>query len=304
MTWFFAFVVVLFGYLANKIIRATLHPRTKLGLQRDAVLKKYAEQQKKAASSTSPSQPNHQENDDWKFSGLKSNQIHSLSDGALDDEKRKTPLQLLNELNIPINNTSLKTSEYDPTGRIFQINYRDRDGETTERKITVKRIYRENYRNYIEAYCHLRRDNRTFILERIEGYLIDTATGEMIDPDALSPLKTQQKQAVSGDELNTALHLKVTETSEGWVLHHPNEKVTRKEDRKKREVILYQNKIDAYRTAVRLANECEMKILCIFQHGNYRPKPPPNGSENLRIVFIDLQTPEGMAKMKRIKSLT
>jgi WYL domain len=187
------------------------------------------------------------------------------------------------------------------TGETYSITYRDADGDCTDRDITIKRVWRENHTTYIKAYCHLRYDERTFSLNRIQGYLINTGTGEAIDPEELNPLK--RKTVITEEDNRDALHLQISDTADGWVVHHPSESVSRREDRKKREVTLYKRKIDAYRTAFRLAGECDEHMLCLYQHGNYRPKPPPDNADEIRVVYIDLQTPEGRLKMKRLQSL-
>jgi WYL domain len=186
-------------------------------------------------------------------------------------------------------------------GETYSIIYRDADGDCTDRDITIKRVWRENYTTYIKAYCHLRHDERTFSLDRIQGYLIDTSTGEAIDPEELNPLK--RKTVITEEDNRDALHLQISDTADGWVVHHPSESVSRREDRKKREVTPYKRKIDAYRVAFRLAGECDENMLCLYQHGNYRPKPPPDNADGIRVVYIDLQTPEGRLKMKRLQSL-
>lgn len=338
MEQLFSLVVIIFVFLAYKIIGGTLFPRqkhihkqttaaghqesdawklassgplihhesshtrryrSKYEQQRDLALREHIEQQKKMEEAKKQHEAAAKGGDAYR------KMIESLTSetSALYSLSRKTPMQSPREQNAHVKENRAGLGEYDPIHRTFMINYRDGDGVMTEREITIKRIYRKNYRDYIEAYCHFRQDRRTFKLENIDGYLIDTDTGEMIDPDALSPLKAQQNQAISGDVLNDALFLQITETADGWVLHHPKEKVTRKEDRKKREITLYQNKIDCYRSAVRLANERETKVLCIFQHGNYRPKPPPKGAEYIKIIYVDLYATEGLAKLKRVKAL-
>jgi hypothetical protein len=60
--------------------------------------------------------------------------------------------------------------------------YRDRDGETTKRDIEViyiaKSDYDENY--YFKAFCHLRNEDRTFNVERIQQAIVDGNTVDFI----------------------------------------------------------------------------------------------------------------------------
>lgn len=72
-------------------------------------------------------------------------------------------------------------------GKELRIDYVDFDGDYTCRDITVWRIFRKNCRNYIRAYCHLRHAYRTFVLERIQGPVIDLATGELMPARVLMP---------------------------------------------------------------------------------------------------------------------
>jgi len=62
-------------------------------------------------------------------------------------------------------------------GLIF-INYTNIDEVTTERKIRVTNT--SEY--YIKGYCLLQHDLRTFRRDRINGDILDLATGELIDP--------------------------------------------------------------------------------------------------------------------------
>jgi predicted DNA-binding transcriptional regulator YafY len=48
------------------------------------------------------------------------------------------------------------------------IKYADRDGKVTDRAISKWHFYTENQRQYIDAYCHLRQSERTFLLPRIK----------------------------------------------------------------------------------------------------------------------------------------
>jgi hypothetical protein len=70
-------------------------------------------------------------------------------------------------------------------GETYSITYRDADGNYTDRDITVNDISHYGRAVYIDAYCHLREDDREFKISRILGSLINTRTGEGIDPDDL-----------------------------------------------------------------------------------------------------------------------
>ncbi len=70
-------------------------------------------------------------------------------------------------------------SEYadfqDFTDQDYQIIYVDRNGNRTERRITINRI--EN--GYVYAFCHLRNDERTFFWSRME-HCVNCASGEVL----------------------------------------------------------------------------------------------------------------------------
>ena len=66
------------------------------------------------------------------------------------------------EIHLPI-----ELAEAIGTGRRLEITYIDSDGEKTVRWITPHRVLGLADYIYLEAYCHLRRDERSFRLDRI-----------------------------------------------------------------------------------------------------------------------------------------
>lgn len=64
-------------------------------------------------------------------------------------------------------------------GRLVGLVYVDERGRQTERAVTMWRLYNQNGRRYLQAYCHLRKENRTFRVDRIVE-VFDPKTGEII----------------------------------------------------------------------------------------------------------------------------
>ncbi len=61
----------------------------------------------------------------------------------------------------------------------WDIVYRNREGQQSERRITVKSLYGNRYPKYVLAYCHLRREDRHFNLYNcIEAR--DVNTGDVV----------------------------------------------------------------------------------------------------------------------------
>lgn len=186
-------------------------------------------------------------------------------------------------------------------GETYRINYKARDGEITRRTITIKKIYRENHTNYIRAYCYLRCDERTFKLERITGYITNTQTGELLDPDELNPLKN--KTIIPVEKTKSAMHYEIYRHEDGWFIHHPNEKVSRKADREALGLTAYRYQIDAYRSAINKTIESGADTLCLYVYGKYSPSKKPDNSDKIDIIQIDISTPEGIEKKKWINNL-
>lgn len=109
---------------------------------------------------------------------------------------RKPELQRMLPITNPSAvNFSTMRSSYEPNtsiakpsnrGGTYLIEYEDADGEITSRIITINKIYHHNSFTYIDADCQLRRETRTFRLDRIIGYITDIKTGEILDPGVLS----------------------------------------------------------------------------------------------------------------------
>jgi hypothetical protein len=63
-----------------------------------------------------------------------------------------------------------------------EIKYRDRDGEITNRRIDIIYIAASDYSDdyYIKAFCHLRNENRTFNIERIQKTIVNGNSVDII----------------------------------------------------------------------------------------------------------------------------
>lgn len=60
----------------------------------------------------------------------------------------------------------------------LKIKYLDGNDEKTIRKIELRAITEQGRSRYFKAYCHLRKEMRTFRVDRIKG-MIDLNTGEI-----------------------------------------------------------------------------------------------------------------------------
>lgn len=66
--------------------------------------------------------------------------------------------------------------------RTIRFAYQSFDADSSDREVTVHKVVskgRSNGDTYFNGYCHLRREPRTFRLDRIKGKVTDTSTGEM-----------------------------------------------------------------------------------------------------------------------------
>lgn len=67
--------------------------------------------------------------------------------------------------------------------RIYYLEYVDTQGEITERKIRANSINKNKNGEYlIHAYCHLRKENRTFRVDRIHK-ILDAKKQPIKDPE-------------------------------------------------------------------------------------------------------------------------
>ncbi|WP_430228870.1 hypothetical protein [Nitrosomonas communis] len=67
-----------------------------------------------------------------------------------------------------------------PAKGSYRINYTDQRGLTTERDISIKRVYDSNGKFALDAHCHLRNGHRSFIDDRIKK-AVDIETGEVVE---------------------------------------------------------------------------------------------------------------------------
>jgi hypothetical protein len=99
-----------------------------------------------------------------------------------------------NDFFKPSPNTSSRNSNHSvrATGKSYSITYQDFDENITNRIITIKKITRKGRGIYISAYCHLRNEMRTFLRDRIIGYITDIETGEIFEKEDLIQVKTKK----------------------------------------------------------------------------------------------------------------
>jgi predicted DNA-binding transcriptional regulator YafY len=60
---------------------------------------------------------------------------------------------------------------------ILTIRYTGSDGQWSERTVQPRKITLREQATYLVAYCHLRKEERTFRLDRIKVLRIEEATG-------------------------------------------------------------------------------------------------------------------------------
>ncbi|WP_367154662.1 WYL domain-containing protein [Methylomonas sp. HYX-M1] len=76
------------------------------------------------------------------------------------------------------------------SGETYQIDYCDALGEATSRTITVHEVEKRGKSIYLEAFCHLRNEMRTFVIDRIVGDMVNVSTGKSVTPiEIYSPPK-------------------------------------------------------------------------------------------------------------------
>ena len=63
------------------------------------------------------------------------------------------------------------------------IEYEDNKGDFSDRTIEVKRLYRKNGKLYIDAYCYLQDDDRTFLVDRIIRMKTEYGGNVIDDPE-------------------------------------------------------------------------------------------------------------------------
>jgi hypothetical protein len=186
-------------------------------------------------------------------------------------------------------------------GGTYHIDYKDDSGHITSRSITIKNIYRKNYTTYVKAHCHLRNEERTFVLQRIINYITDANTGELHDPDELSPLKNKIVIPAATDKY--ASHIEISKHDSSWFLHHPRSLVSRKEEREKLCLTAYAYQIDAYRAAVAEAVAEGADTLYLYIYGKYKPSRQQKLANKINVIQIDISTPNGLAKKTRLSSV-
>lgn len=76
----------------------------------------------------------------------------------------------------------------------YRFSYRDSELNYTQRTVNVSHIAEQGHQTYLEGYCELRQDIRTFQTDRIRGKLTDMETGEVITLKHLLSLVSQRRQ--------------------------------------------------------------------------------------------------------------
>ncbi|MET1257185.1 helix-turn-helix transcriptional regulator [Aliikangiella maris] len=150
-----------------------------------------------------------------------------LGKNALPIESISSKVKLLGVAVRNVNNTSLsKMVEATLRGYRIKMRYRSQDeGILTHREISPQRII--NYRNnwYVDAWCHVREDYRTFALENIDQIAPSSDDYRLIDAKLLDDYFGENYGIYAGGEVDwvtlqfdTSIALRVME--ESW---HPQQ---------------------------------------------------------------------------------
>jgi hypothetical protein len=65
-------------------------------------------------------------------------------------------------------------------GKVIEFDYRDYEGGTTRRRVTVGSVFESDSKQFIQGHCHMRDAARNFRLDRIRGQIVEVDTGEVI----------------------------------------------------------------------------------------------------------------------------
>jgi len=97
---------------------------------------------------------------------------------------------------------SYSTTENSNPEKTVHIEYEDNKGDYSNRTIEIKRVYKKNGEQYIDAFCYLSDGDRTFRVDRIISM---SYNGEKIDDidEFLNSLKKKPKAGPSSEDLAT-----------------------------------------------------------------------------------------------------
>lgn len=117
--------------------------------------------------------------------------------------------------------------------RQIKLTYHNRwNGETNERTVSPQRLmhYRDNW--YLEAWCHTRKDLRTFSLDRMLAVEILAEAAKEIDAETMNARYATSYGIYSGEPAAWAV-LRFSERQANWVIGeqwHPDQKASFLED--------------------------------------------------------------------------
>jgi hypothetical protein len=69
--------------------------------------------------------------------------------------------------NPPMKRSTREQFQENEDGKIVFIEYEDAKGGFSDRTIEIRRVYKKGEKLYIDAYCYLADDDRTFLVDRI-----------------------------------------------------------------------------------------------------------------------------------------
>ncbi|RGE46140.1 hypothetical protein DZC30_05060 [Comamonas testosteroni] len=76
---------------------------------------------------------------------------------------------------------------------MFQFSYSDNFGAASVRTVNVTGVTKKGRQEYLEGFCQLRMDVRTFRTDRIRGDLVDVGTGELVSVKRLLSTVRERK---------------------------------------------------------------------------------------------------------------
>ena len=108
-----------------------------------------------------------------------------------------------------------------------EIEYLDKEDNETTRKITPIRSFKYRDNDYLEAYCHLRKDNRNFLCSSIVSFeILETKKQRVFSPNhdekkwskAASPKPIPRRQSGFTESFLTSIITGIDSVEMHWLL--------------------------------------------------------------------------------------
>jgi hypothetical protein len=112
--------------------------------------------------------------------------------------------QSFDQVNQPTLSEAVRLEDRPVNNMTFDVVYRDADGEVSARRIEIASVSQNYGVIYVDAWCHLRRSERTFRPERMIE-LSSALTGELVASPAETLIQFANRKRVSGSGLDPAI---------------------------------------------------------------------------------------------------